>query len=188
MDGGFNFDNVSNLTRLSWSQNTDCLVSLPRQNRILSSWVIKKRFITKKTQIDTFKITIPIPSFHQIIMANCIAWCLQQLALILSHQIREKNRHDTTQTTWTAVSHCEQNPFNSLMTAGHSSNTSNIYHCWGCQKVTESSNITVITYATSRRWLPTENHHCEEDGHTVWCGYVFKKYIHTHNTVIGYFH
>ena len=116
---------------LNWSQNTDCLYHY--QDEIGCSHLRSKkkrkdrtRFITKKTQIDIFKMTPPTPSFHQIIhqIAELDVYSRTRLALILRHQTNENSSHDITHWLLDLQSvGAKQNPLKSLMTAGHSSNT-----------------------------------------------------------------
>lgn len=125
-------------------------VSFPRQNRMFSSWVIKKDLLLKRQKLTFSKWLFQSFPFiklsgkqHSLMFTARLNW----------HQTGENCKHDITQTTWSAVTHCKQNPCKSLTTAGQSS-TTHIHHHRGCQKVTDGSNIT--DYPTSRRWLPTD--------------------------------
>lgn len=112
-------------------------ISLQMQNKMLSSWVWKKDLLVKRHKLTCLKMTDSITSVLSTSQTNSTGWSLQQNSTgkqSCSHQTSENSKDDNNQTTLSAVSHCKQNPFKSLMTAGHSS-AIHIHHHKGCQKV-----------------------------------------------------
>lgn len=78
-------------------------VSLPRQNRMFSFWVIRKDLLLERHKL-TFSEWL-LQSLHQIIRQTVKADVYSEtpLAPILSHQTSENSKHDITQTTWHAL-------------------------------------------------------------------------------------
>lgn len=152
-------------------------VSLQRQNRMFSSWVMKQDLLLKRQKL-TFSKWLPdllLSSNHQ---ANSLAGCLQQDSTGTGPQPPNQWKQQVWHNSNCLIcSQSMQNPFKSLNPTGHSS-TTHIHHHRGYQKVIGGSDIKTIQHPEDD-YLQLCSLQDTETYSIMWCYYALKNIWHS---------